>query len=133
MRALAAAGPEPLAAQQLYALSQGRRPSDWTSKERPNIDSLVDELVALRVPWERGALRGKWRLVYLQPGPKDVLYPDADRRLLFPELPWNDQYQIFGLSDVINVGEVWPYLGPSNPTPAHSALGADSLRRGTHA
>jgi hypothetical protein len=35
-----------------------------------------------------------------------VLYPDTERRLLFPDLAWNDKYQIVGLSYIINVGEL---------------------------
>jgi len=101
---LAAADPE----QRLYELSQGRRPSDWLAGERPTVDALVDELVALGRQTSSshrvisGALRGKWRLVFVSPGPQDVLYPGADRRLLFPDLPWNDKYQIVGLSYIIN-------------------------------
>ena len=74
----------------------------------PECDALVDELVMLgrQATWSRSALRGKWRLVYVQPGPQDVLYPGTERRLLFPDLQWNDKYQIVGLSYVINVGEL---------------------------
>ena len=103
--ALAVTDPEPVAAHRLCELCRGRKPSDWSTEERPAVDALVDELVAFgrQASWSSGALRGKWRLVYVQPGPQDVRYPGADRRLLFPDLPWNDKYQIVGLSYVINV------------------------------
>jgi hypothetical protein len=114
--ALAAADLEPAAAAaaaaaaeaRLVELSQGRRLSSWSPAERLTVDALVEELVALgrQTSWSRGALRGKWRLVYVQPGPQDVLYPDTERRLLFPDLAWNDKYQIVGLSYIINVGEL---------------------------
>ena len=98
----------PAAEARLVELSQGRRLSSWTAEERPVVDALVDELVMLgrQATWSRSALRGKWRLVYVQPGPQDVLYPGTERRLLFPDLQWNDKYQIVGLSYVINVGEL---------------------------
>ena len=106
----AVATPEPPAAaeERLYELCRGRRPSEWTVDQRHTVDDLVSELVSLgrRTPWSRSALRGKWRLVYVQPGPQQFLYPAAARPLLFPELPWNDSYQIVGVSDVINVGEL---------------------------
>ena len=104
----AAAAAVPAAEARLVELSQGRRLSSWTAEERPVVDALVDELVMLgrQATWSRSALRGKWRLVYVQPGPQDVLYPGTERRLLFPDLQWNDKYQIVGLSYVINVGEL---------------------------
>ena len=104
----AAAAAVPAAEARLVELSQGRRLSSWTAEERPVADALVDELVMLgrQATWSRSALRGKWRLVYVQPGPQDVLYPGTERRLLFPDLQWNDKYQIVGLSYVINVGEL---------------------------
>ena len=103
-----AAAAVPAAEARLVELSQGRRLSSWTAEERPVVDALVDELVMLgrQATWSRSALRGKWRLVYVQPGPQDVLYPGTERRLLFPDLQWNDKYQIVGLSYVINVGEL---------------------------
>ena len=97
---------EPAAEAALYEACQGRRLGSWTTAERPMVDTLVDELVALRVPWRKEMLRGKWRLAYLQPAPEGA---GVDRRIPFPELPWNEQYQIFGRSDVINVREL---LGP---------------------
>ena len=104
----AAAAAVPAAEARLVELSQGRRLSSWTAEERPVVDALVEELVVLgrQATWSRSALRGKWRLVYVQPGPQDVLYPGTERRLLFPDLPWNDKYQVVGLSYVINVGEL---------------------------
>ena len=102
----AVAREEPDPAQRLLTAVQGRRAQQWRPEERPEIDRLIDEVVALRAPWEREALRGKWRLAYLQPGPDGA---GVDRRIPFPELPWNDSFQIFGSDSVTNVGEL---LGP---------------------
>ena len=47
---------EPAAAEQrLFDLCQGRRLSGWTAEERPTVDALVEELVALgrQTPWSR--------------------------------------------------------------------------------
>ena len=100
----------PAAEQQLYELCQTRRPSDWTAGERLTVDRLVSELVTLgRQAPSGSALRGKWRLAFVQPGLQDTLYPGADRAQLFPELPWNEKFQILGTADVINVAEL---LGP---------------------
>lgn len=63
-------------------------------------------------------LNGKWKLVYLQPGQDGA---GIDRRIpFFPELSFNNNYQIFSISSssseeendkstIINVGEL---LGP---------------------
>uniref|UniRef100_A0A7S0LEV3 Plastid lipid-associated protein/fibrillin conserved domain-containing protein n=1 Tax=Coccolithus braarudii TaxID=221442 RepID=A0A7S0LEV3_9EUKA len=91
------------AALHLLQLCEGRRPSSWRGAERPGVDALIDEVVALQAPWKGDALRGKWRLAYLQPGPDGA---GVDRRIPFPELPWNDSFQIFGTDSVTNVGEL---------------------------
>ena len=95
---------EPLAAQQLYELLQGRRPSGWKDEERAMIDKLVDELVALRRPWRSADARGKFRIAYLQEGREAPLRPS---------LNWvpitNENYRIYSRSDVISIAEL---LGP---------------------
>ena len=85
---------EPTAADRLYAAVQERRPTDWREAERPQIDALIDELERLHAPWKQSELRGRWRLAYLQPGPDGA---GVDRRIPFPELPWNNSYQVRGL------------------------------------
>jgi len=55
------------------------------------IDALVEEVASMRAPWRQSQLRGEWRLAYLQPGPDGT---GIDRRVPFPELPWNDSYQV---------------------------------------
>ena len=104
---IAAAAEEPEAARRLLALCEGKRPSGWKADERPEIDALIEEVVALRAPWPKDSLRGKWKLAYLQPGPDGG---GVDRRIPFPELPGNDSFQIFGEASVTNVGEL---LGPA--------------------
>ena len=94
---------EPAAAKKLLAMVDGRRPSEWSDAERPEVDALINEVAALKAPWPRDGLRGKWKLAYLQPGPDGA---GVDRRIPFPELPDNDSFQIFGSDSVTNVGEV---------------------------
>ena len=91
---------EPEASRRLSELVRGRRPSGWSDAERPSVDALVEELVALRAPYRTAAARGKWRLVYLQPGTEP---PQLG-------LPFNEHYRIFGKSDVISVAEL---VGPT--------------------
>ena len=108
-RATAADDDEPAAVSRLYALVDGHRPSDF--KDLPaaavEIDQLIDEIVRSRAPWPRGSLAGLWRLAYLQPGPDGT---GVDRRIPFPEFDFNDSYQRFGESSVLNIGEL---LGPT--------------------
>ena len=108
-RATAANEEEPAAVSRLYALVDGHRPSDF--KDLPaaavEIDALIDEIVRSRAPWPRGELAGLWRLAYLQPGPDGT---GVDRRIPFPEFDFNDSYQRFGESSVLNIGEL---LGPT--------------------
>ena len=108
-RATAADDDEPAAVSRLYALVDGHRPSDF--KDLPaaavEIDQLIDEIVRSRAPWPRGELAGLWRLAYLQPGPDGT---GVDRRIPFPEFDFNDSYQRFGESSVLNIGEL---LGPT--------------------
>jgi len=97
---------EPESALKLLQLCEDRRPSSWRPDECAEVDELIDEVVSLKAPWVREDLAGKWRLAYLQPGPDGA---GVDRRVPFPELPWNDSFQIFGPASVTNVGEL---LGP---------------------
>eukprot|EP00320_Phaeocystis_rex_P009438 CAMPEP_0119064308 /NCGR_PEP_ID=MMETSP1178-20130426/7429_1 /TAXON_ID=33656 /ORGANISM="unid sp, Strain CCMP2000" /LENGTH=225 /DNA_ID=CAMNT_0007045745 /DNA_START=26 /DNA_END=703 /DNA_ORIENTATION=- len=99
----ALAADEPEAVQRLLALVEGRRAQQWQQEERAEVDRLIDEVVALQAPWSREDLRGRWKLAYLQPGPDGA---GIDRRIPFPELPWNDNFQVFGADSVTNVGEL---------------------------
>ena len=129
---------EPEAARKLLELVEGRRPSSWRNEERALVDSLIEEVVALNAPWPRGALIGKWKLAYLQPGPDGT---GVDRRVPFPEFDFNDSWQIFGVDSLVNVGEL---LGPAlevrvsgqlseddtsvvTPTPESNRLGSGSF------
>eukprot|EP00629_Pelagomonadales_sp_RCC1024_P009129 CAMPEP_0119277486 /NCGR_PEP_ID=MMETSP1329-20130426/17227_1 /TAXON_ID=114041 /ORGANISM="Genus nov. species nov., Strain RCC1024" /LENGTH=227 /DNA_ID=CAMNT_0007277955 /DNA_START=53 /DNA_END=732 /DNA_ORIENTATION=- len=105
--ATATSAARPAVAARLLELCQNRRPADWSPAEREEMDRLVDEVSALRAPWPRDALQGKWKLVYLRPGPDGA---GVDRRIPFPELDFNDSFQIFGEKSVTNIGEV---LGPA--------------------
>lgn len=114
LRAAAREPPMPEAERRLLRLVEERRPAGWAPEERPAVDALIDELVALRAPWPRDALTGTWRLVYLQPGPDGA---GVDRRVPFPEFGENESFQVFGDADgdgcadtVTNVGEL---LGPA--------------------
>jgi hypothetical protein len=119
--AVAVAAPEEPSepARRLLAACQGRRATQWRDSERTAIDALIDEVAALNAPWPRENLRGKWKLAYLQPGPDGG---GVDRRVPFPELPWNDSFQIFGEASVTNVGEL---LGPALTVRVSGALAED--------
>ncbi|EEC46086.1 predicted protein [Phaeodactylum tricornutum CCAP 1055/1] len=103
--------PEPVRA--LFRRVNGRRPYEYSDEERVEIADLVRKIVAenaserQRYQWSEDALVGRWILVYLEPGPEGS---GVDRRVPFPEFPWNDSYQIFARNTVTNVGEIW---GPS--------------------
>lgn len=112
--ATAAAAPECA----LYEMVRNTRPADWKGSSA-QVDALVDELAQRQSAWPREALRGRWRLAYLQPGPGGA---GVDRRIPFPELPWNDSYQKFGEATVENVGEL---LGPVVQVRVRGALRED--------
>lgn len=84
---------EPESALKLLQLCEDRRPSSWRPDECAEVDELIDEVVSLKAPWVREDLAGKWRLAYLQPGPDGA---GVDRRVPFPELPWNDSFRYLG-------------------------------------
>ena len=113
------AAQEPEAARRLLQLVDGRRPSDWRDDERAEIDALIEEIAKLKAPWPRDDLKGKWKLSYLQPGPDGA---GVDRRIPFPELPFNDSYQKFGIDSVTNIGEL---LGASLEVRVSGSLSED--------
>ena len=76
---------------------------EWSANERLAVDTLIEELVALRQPWESSCARGKWRLAYLQPAA--LAKRPSPMRLSTP----NQQYQVLSNSAVVNVAEL---LGP---------------------
>merc|ERR1719362_172228 len=88
----------------LLCMKSGLRPSGsgWTRDEKSRADDLVKALGDAKVPWRRSELIGTWKVAYLQ--------GELDRRIPFPELPFNDSYEVFGESSVVNIGEI---LGPS--------------------
>ena len=108
-----------IAEQRLAELCANRRPSSWSDSERAGVDALIEELARAEAPWNREALRGKWRLAYLQPGPDGA---GVDRRIPFPELPFNENFQIFGKNSVVNVGEL---LGPAVEVRVSGTLSED--------
>ncbi len=97
---------EPEDVGELFDLINGRRPNEYTQDQRLQITSLIDKIVNARYGWKKEDLDGRWVLAYLQPGPEGG---GIDRRILFPDLPFNNNYQIFSNSSVVNVGEI---LGP---------------------
>ncbi|EJK52722.1 hypothetical protein THAOC_27976 [Thalassiosira oceanica] len=98
---------EPVEVTELFNLVNARRTDSYSQEERYRIASLIDSVACARYPWARGELAGTWALVYLQPGPDGGT---IDRRIPFPDLPFNNNYQIFGDESVTNVGEL---LGPA--------------------
>ena len=97
---------EPEAVTKLFGYVNGRRSDDYSPQERRDIDKLIDTIVQGEYPSDyRRQLPGKWRLVYLQPGPDGAR---IDRRIpFFPDLPFNDNYQIFSRDGrITNIGEL---------------------------
>lgn len=97
---------EPVEVTQLFTLVNGKRPNGYTQSERNQIASLIDTIVAALYKWHREDLPGKWSLSYLQPGTSGE---GIDRRIPFPDLPFNNNYQFFTSDTVTNIGEI---LGP---------------------
>jgi hypothetical protein len=107
---------EPKDVTTLFDLVNSRRPEGYNDDHQ--ISSLIDRIVTARYyDSTTEDLNGKWKLVYLQPGPNGT---GIDRRIpFFPELSFNNNYQIFSISSssseendkstIINVGEL---LGP---------------------
>ena len=98
---------EPVEVTELFNLVNARRTDSYSQEEKYRISSLIDSVASARYPWAREELAGTWALVYLQPGPDGG---GIDRRIPFPDLPFNNNYQIFGAESVTNVGEL---LGPA--------------------
>ena len=114
---------EPAMVTRLFDLCNGRRPTEYSVQERTEITMLLnaleqDDQASPKVDWDPSLTQGSWQLVFLEPGPKGG---GVDRRVpLFPELAWNDQYQIFGVDDtvyttlpnpapnrLVNIGQLW--------------------------
>jgi len=120
---------EPVAVTRLFDKVNGRRQGEYSSGERMEIDALIDSIASFppqqqqqqQQSWRPDKLYGKWKLVYLRAGPSGV---GVDRRVPFPELPFNDSYQIFAgrssssqstsssssattLGTITNLGELW--------------------------
>ena len=74
---------EPPAVTQLFRAVNGRRPYEYTSEERAEINQLIETVVAsenTKNKFQPDWLYGKWMLVYLQPGPTGI---GIDRRIPF--------------------------------------------------
>ncbi len=86
-----------------------RKPSSYTQSEREEIDVMVENIArsAQGSKWERDLLPGKWKVAYIRPGQDGG---GLERRIPFPELPFNESYQQFTLDSVTNIGEL---LGPA--------------------
>jgi hypothetical protein len=105
---------EPAKVSELFNYVNGRRPYEYTQRERFEISRLIDQIIADEQQAQDKAtsfrpelLPGNWMLVYLQPGPTGI---GIDRRVPFsPEFDFNDNFQIFSRHSVVNVGQV---LGP---------------------
>jgi hypothetical protein len=97
---------EPAEVTRLFEYVNGRRPNEYTEQEQQEMDASMDTIASSQSPFERNLLLGTWMLVYLQPGPEGG---GIDRRIPFPELPFNQNYQKFGSDVVENIGQV---MGP---------------------
>ncbi|KAL7536215.1 hypothetical protein ACHAWF_005398 [Thalassiosira exigua] len=97
---------EPEEVTELFDLVNGHRPDLYSQEARFRIASLIDRIADAHYEWHDEDLIGKWALAYLQPGPDGG---GIDRRIPFPDLPFNNNYQIFSADAVTNIGEL---LGP---------------------
>lgn len=97
---------EPQVISELFDVVNGRRPSEYSREEHSKIDALLKSIAATQFDWDPGLLPGKWILAYLKPGPGGAT---IDRRIPFPEAPFNDNFQTFATTTIQNTGEL---LGP---------------------
>jgi hypothetical protein len=108
--------PEPEIVTALFGVVNGRRPNEYSSEERKEIDARIERIVALAseaTAKNKNAppgLAGTWVLVYLQQGPDGA---GIDRRIpFFPDFDFNDSFQVFSSNDdaatdkVTNIGQV---------------------------
>ena len=98
---------EPPEVTELFEIVNGHRPNSFPQDTRFRASELIDKIVSKRYPWHREDLPGKWVLSYLQPGPDGG---GIDRRIPFPDLWFNNNFQIFTRDSVTNVGEL---VGPA--------------------
>lgn len=94
---------EPEDVGRLFDMVNGRRPDDYTQEQRFEVAALIEKIANAHYEWKREDLHGKWALAYLQAGPNGG---GIDRRIPFPDLPFNNNYQIFSTDSVTNVGEL---------------------------
>jgi hypothetical protein len=94
--------------EELFNLVYNKKPSNYNQREADAVEKLTEELIssAKGSKWERNLLSGSWRVAYIRPGQTGG---GLDRRIPFPELPFNESYQRFTSGSVTNVGEL---LGP---------------------
>ena len=105
---LAAPVDEPTVVTQLFQSVNGRRPGESSHEERFEITRLMDQVASLPKRKTRdNFLSGQWMLVYLQPSPTGQR---IHRRIPFPEFDFNDNFQTFTDTSILNRGE---NLGPN--------------------
>jgi hypothetical protein len=103
----------------LFDAVNGRRPQEYSQEERFEISTLIDRIVDQKYTWKPELLPGKWMLVYLQPGPDGG---GIDRRIPFPDLGFNDNYQVFTNDSVTNIGQLF---GPTLDVRVYGGLQED--------
>jgi len=106
----------------LFRLVSNAKPSDFTKSEQRDLDTLIDSIISRErgKAWRRDLLPGKWRVAYIRAG-KDG--GGLDRRIPFPELPFNESYQRFTQDSVTNIGEL---LGPALRVEVSGSLSEDN-------
>jgi hypothetical protein len=110
---------EPAEVTALFDAVNGRRPQEYSQDERLEITALIDNIVDQKYTWKPEWLPGKWMLVYLQPGPSGG---GVDRRIPFPDLAFNDNYQVFTKDSITNIGELF---GPGLDVRVYGGLQED--------
>ena len=114
--------------EKLLKIIRGRKPNSFKPNEEENIEAIIKDLIssAQGSKWQRNLLPGKWRVAYIRPGPGSRQgggEKGLDRRIPFPELPFNESYQQFTLDSVTNIGEL---LGPGLRVEVGGTLSEDN-------
>ena len=88
--------------EELFNLVNNKKPSNYNQREANAVEKLTEELIssAKGSKWERNLLSGSWRVAYIRPGQTGG---GLDRRIPFPELPFNESYQRFTSDSVTRV------------------------------
>ena len=97
---------EPKEVSTLFGMVDGRRPGEYSEEEQFEIISLIQKLRERHDEYKSKISLGEWRVAFVQEGPGGI---GIDRRIPFPEFPFNDNYQIATATtdEIVNVSELF--------------------------